>query len=897
MASNSFHAKSIEATLLELKSSTGGLSNEESQRRLIEFGPNIISQKKQKSLFFLFFKQFNNGLFYILTAAAIISFLFAHYADIYIIATVIIANAIIGFAQEYKAERSIEALKKMIVSAAKVIRQGSLVQIPAEQLVPGDLIILEDGDRIPADARLIEQKNLRAIESALTGEPYPAAKEISTLPEKTELAERKNMLWMGTFIAGGQGRAIVTATGSATAIGAIAQGLETIKPQLGHFEKKTNILAKQMAGIAVIGSIFIFVVGYLVRDFAFSDILLFTLASMVSAIPEGLPAILIVVVSVGAYRMARRKAIIRTLSATETLGSVSVICTDKTGTLTQSLILSKKIWLPSQRQIEISGKGWEPSGDFFENELPINPLTDVDLNKFLTIAAICNRACLIKNESAKTYTIVGDPTEASLAVMAEKAGIKKEADPTLPKVIDDLPFDTALKFRATLTENENGQRQIIVVGSPEIILERCEHLQENGKIYELTENRRAEIVKAVDSMTKEAMRVIAIAYRQTTSSSDDINGKMATKLTFAGIVGMYDPPRLEVKDAIAAAKNAGIRVIMLTGDHKETAVAIAKQIGLIDRKIEHQFQRALTEKELLTLSDVEFADIISKAVILARLTPLMKLRIAKTLQAQGQIVAMTGDGVNDAPALKQADVGIAMGIEGTDVARAASKIVLADDNFATIIAAIEEGRIVFKNTRQASSYLITTNFAELITLIAALLLGTPLPLLPIQILWLNLVTDGINGIALAMERHHNNILGEKPRPKNEKILSKEIFPILIIVALIMVTTTIASFLYFLPQSLEKARAAAFAVMAFTQIFNVLNMRSDKLSIFKLGLLSNKMLNISVTVSTILALAALSLPWLQNIFNFTPLSALEISSLIALSSLVLWGGEIYKSIKK
>lgn len=891
---NSFHAKSVKTALSELQTAAGGLSTQEVKLRQKKFGPNSLPQKRRLPAIFLFLRQFKSGLVYILLAAAAISFYFQHYTDVYIIGVVVIANAIIGFAQEFKAERSISALKKMVISKAKVLRDGKLTDIPSSELVPGDIIIIQAGDQIPADARIVEQKNLRTIESALTGEPYPTNKTSEILPEATVLAERSNMIWQGTFAAGGEAKGVVTEIGGGTALGIIAGELTEIKVGLGHFEKLTNELALQMSVVAIGSAVLIFLAGYFVRHFAFGEILLFTVASLVSAIPEGLPAILIVVVSIGAYRMAKRNAIVRSLAATETLGSVTVICTDKTGTLTQSLIQAAEIWLPTGRNFEVTGRGWEPIGDFFEGENLINAGAEPDLKRLLTIAAVCNRSRVRKDDDG-SYGIIGDPTEAALLVLSEKSGLTESIAKSVT-IIDDLPFSTEARLRASLVnEIADGANKIYSVGSPEILLAKSRLFIRNGVQSELTEDERQRIIKAIEVMTKKAMRVVGLAYVQT-AETEKISEEQVDGLIFAGLVGMFDPPRPEVNIAVKQAQSAGIRIIMLTGDHKETALAIGRQIGLIGEKKSIK-GIAFTESELEKMDEKEFSNAVSQGVIFARLTPTMKLRIAKELQAQNQIVAMTGDGVNDAPALKQADIGIAMGIEGTDVARSAAKIILADDNFASIISAIEEGRVVFRNTRQASAYLITTNFAEMLTLLACLLIGLPLPLLPIQIFWLNLVTDGINGLSLATENHHEEILKEAPRPADEKILTAEILPMLILVSIVMVAATIFTFDAYQSQGLEKARAGAFAILAFTQIFNVLNMRSSHDSFFKLRLSENKLATISFIVSALLSIAVLTFPPLGKIFGFAQLSAAELIWLIGISSLVLWGDELYKMIKR
>jgi len=897
-----FHSQSVEKVLKKLSSGINGISREEAKNRLQKFGPNEIPEKKAKHPLLVFLKQFHNILIYILIVAAVISFSIGDPIDAYVITAVILINATMGFIQEYKAERSIRALKKMIVLYTKVFREGELLQIPTKELVPGDIIFLEEGDRISADARLIEVKNFRTVEASLTGESLPVDKVDKVLPEKTGLSDCKNMVWTGTFVASGQAKAVVTATGIKTALGKVAQSIEKIKTVKGHFEKKTDTLAKKMGVIAVIGASIIFTVGFFIRDFEFAEIFLFTLASLVSAIPEGLPAVLVIVLAIGAHRMVKRNAIIRTLPATETLGVATTIATDKTGTLTRSTMNVERIILHGEDEITVLGEGWKPEGDFLQNDNIIFPLENPRLSKFLHIASVCNNARLVKEEDDEEYyKIMGDPTEAALVVLAEKAGLKKEVLLEKEERIDDLPFNPELKYRASLSVlvEENKRREIYVMGAPEAVLSNSSFVLGKKGVKRITSGERQELSAKTQHLAGKAMRVLALAYKKVPQGVDNLTEDLVSELVFVGIVGMMDPPRPEVKDAIAKARKAGIRVIMKTGDHKDTAVAIAREIGLIDEKAvkaKSEHPLALTEQELLKLSEKEFEEAVKNVAVFARLTPGMKLRIVGTLQKQGHIVAMTGDGVNDAPALKKADIGIAMGVIGTDVARESAAIVLADDNFASIIDAIEEGRTVFRNTRQASSFLITTNFAEQMSILTALVLGFHLPLLPAQILWLNLVTDGVSDVALAAEPTHGDVLEEPPRKAKENILSKEILPFVLIMAGIMVILTITVFKAYLPQGIEKARTGAFTVMAFTQLFNVLNMRSLKKSIFKIGFFSNRFIVASLTISIALLAMVLYVPFFQDAFQFASISLSEVLTIILLSSLVFCSGEFYKHFR-
>jgi P-type Ca2+ transporter type 2C len=895
-----FHSIPIEKVFKILGSDSDGLTREQAAQKREEVGLNELPEKKALHPVFLFLKQFHSTLIYILIAAAIICFFVpGHKVDTFVILAVVLVNAGMGFIQEHKAEKAIDALQKIVVPYAKILRENELLEIPAKELVPGDIILIEEGDKIPADARLIEIKNFRTVEASLTGESLPKSKDLKELPKETPVADKKNMIWMGTFSAGGSAKAIVTAIGKETAIGQVAQSIKEIKKVKGHFEIKSDILAKQMGIIACAVALTTFLVGYFIRQFEFFEVFLFTIASLVSSIPEGLPAVLVVVLAISARRMAKKNAIIRTLPATETIGVVTAIATDKTGTLTQNTMNVEKIAF-LEEEITVTGEGWKPEGSFLQNNETIFPLENPRLAKLLHIAGICNNANLVKEEGEK-YKIVGDPTEGAMVVLAQKAGLKKSALLGQEIKKDDIPFSPALKYRASLailTEDEKHKKEIYVTGAPEAVIERCKYVLDKSGEKSLGPEEKKYFLDKIRDLAKKSMRIIGIAYKPTGEEISSLNDDLINELILVGIIAMIDPPRPGVKEAIAKAKRAGIRVIIKTGDHKETALAIAKDIGMlpVDAEKKQEEPLALTENDLKKLSEQEFEKAVEKISVFARLTPNMKLRLVETLQKQGHIVAMTGDGVNDAPALKKADVGIAMGIIGTDVSREASSIVLADDNFASIINAIEEGRTVFTNTRQASSFLITTNFAEDATIIVSLILGLPLPLLPTQILWLNMVTDTPNATALSFEPPIKDILSYPPRSKKENLLNKEILPFMIIMTVVMAALVIVIFKNYLLFGEDKARTAAFAVMAFTQLFNVLNMRALRKSVFQIGFFKNKILIGAFCASVLLTLMALYIPRFQNIFRFNELRVSTLLIIIFFSSFVLWLGELYKYLK-
>lgn len=885
---NSFYLLSPREALNDLKSDESGLSENEAKNRLDDYGFNEITEKESSRPIYIFLKQFNSVLIYILAVAAVIGWFYGQMIDVYVIIFVILINAIVGFVQEYRAEKAIQSLKKIIVPTAKVYRDGVMLKIDAKYLVPGDVIFLEEGDKIPADARIIDCRNFKTVESALTGESAPVTKDNSKISKEVTIADRNNMVWMGTFVATGHARAVVVATGNETAFGTIARDIGKIKRRKTPFDLKIDLLAKQMAVVAVIGALATFIVGYVYKGIEFEEILLFTIASLVSGIPESLPAILIIVLAIGARRMASRNAIIRRLSSTETLGVSTVICTDKTGTLTQNTMNVRSIVL-SENTINVTGDGWNSVGDFILDETKISPLEHTSLAKLLHISCLCNNARLFKEDEDGEYKVIGDPTEASLVVLSQKAGLNK--DILEEKKIEDESFSSELRYRASLVSKEDDL-ELYVVGSPEVLLNRAKYFLDDKGEHFLTGSKKKEFLSKTDHLTSKSMRTIALGYRSVKKDQKIISDDLVSDIVFVGIVGMIDPPRPEARESVLKAKQAGVRVIMTTGDHKGTALAIAKEVGIIDDKDNNVF----TESELLCMSQSQFSKAIKRVNVFARLTPSMKLKIAEELQNQGHVVAMTGDGVNDAPALKKADIGIAMGISGTDVAREASEIVLADDNFRSIVNAIEEGRIVFNNTRQASSFLVTTNFAEDVTLISSLALFTQLALLPTQILWLNLVTDGFSDIALAAEPSHGDVLKDPPKKKTENILSRETIPFVVIMVSVMTILTLWFFSYHLSidQDIEKARTAAFATMAFTQLFNVLNMRSMKRSVFKIGLFSNPYVVWTLILSVGLQLIAMYA--LYPVFHLVHLNLLELTLIIIGSSFVLWMGELYKYLR-
>ncbi|MFP4470975.1 MAG: cation-translocating P-type ATPase [Bacteroidales bacterium] len=902
--------KSADKVMEMLSAKEDGLSEDEIKKRQEKYGKNELPGKKGTNPIKLFLKQFKDFLVLILVIAAGIAFWADKMTDVYVIIGVIIINAIIGFVQEYRAEKAILSLKKMVSTKTTVRRDGEQKSISATEIVPGDILVLQEGDSVPADARIIKFKNLTTVEASLTGESMPIDKDTEPVDEETPLADRTNMIYKGTHISRGSVTAVVTATAKQTEIGKIAKALSEVKTTDSNFKKKTARLGKVMAGVAIASSIIVFALGYFLRDFDFQNILLVTIAVLVSSIPEGLPAVISIVLAIGANRMAKRNAIIREFTATEMLGSVSVILTDKTGTITQSVLTVKNIFTAGE-ETEVGGEGHQLDGDFSQDEEKVEPKDKPALQKILAIARHCNQASIEENgkdeneneeedeeedengdeNGDEKVQVSGDPTEQALLVLA-----RKEKNGNGYEVLDDLPFNSEQKFRASLVEKE-GKKELFVVGAPEVLLEKSDKILQEDGAEEFNDDRMKKVKEQIEAWTDNAMRVIALAYKEDVDA-DQADADMVEHLVFAGIVGLTDPPRPEIKGAVEECRRAGIRVVMVTGDHKKTAAAIAREVGIIreDEK-KGDFPLSMEGKELNELSDEDFDKAVEKVNVFARVDPETKLKIAEHLQEKGHLVGMTGDGVNDAPALKRADVGIAMGQKGTDVAKDAAQIVLSDDNFASIVAAVHEGRIVFQNLRQTSFFLVTTNFASASVLITGIALGYPIPLLATQILWINLVTDGIMDISLATEPGHGDMMNRKPIDKKERILNRQILPYLLIIVPVMVSLAILAFGHYLPGGVEKARTAAFIANAMTQIFNAFNMRSLNHSAFEIGIFGNKWVNIAFVASIILQFGAVSLPFMQDLLHFSPIGTLDFIVITLLASSVFWLGELYKLIRR
>lgn len=844
----SYHTLQTQDALQKLHSSQEkGLSAKEAKKRLSEYGPNELKSKKATPLILRFLSQFADFMILVLMVAALISFLAsaargeADYIDPIIIFTIIILNASIGVIQEAKAEKSLEALKKLSAPTAMVIREGIQSVIPARELVPGDILILETGQYLPADARLLTAVNLKIDESSLTGESHPVEKNAScAFKENQPLAERYNMAYSSSIITYGRGTALVTATGMNTEVGHIAKLIMEDKTPPTPLQKRLAKTGKILGIAALLICALIFICGTLQGRPIF-DMFMTSVSLAVAAIPEGLPAIVTIMLSLGVERMARKNAVIRKLPAVETLGSATVICSDKTGTLTQNKMTVTHL-------ASVSGK----------------ESASTDTGRFLlTLAASCSDASV--HFSGQDTIITGDPTEAALVLAAENAGISKSRlDLEQPRV-KEIPFDSVRKRMTTIHKTERGGYLCITKGALDMLLPSCTLCYAHGKEVPLSGDLTAAIQKENQAMTDQSLRVIAIAYKKSTAAS----ASPEKNLVFAGLAGMIDPPRPEAKEAVHTCKLAGITPVMITGDHILTAFSIGKSLGIAEQKKE-----AITGNDLDKLNDRELLSTIENYHIFARVSPAHKVRIVKAFQAKGNIVAMTGDGVNDAPALKAADIGCAMGITGTDVAKNAADMILTDDNFATIISAVKEGRGIYDNIKKSIHFLLSSNVGEILTIFASILLNFPTPLLAVQLLWINLVTDSLPAISLGCEAPDQNIMCRKPNDPKKGMFADGLGLRIILEGLFIGFLALSAFLAgsrFLPvKSLTLGRTMCFCVLSLSQLFHSFNMRSSR-SLFSIGLFSNYKLLLSFLVCALLQAAVISVPAFAVIFKVVPLS--------------------------
>jgi Ca2+-transporting ATPase len=855
---------SAEKAIAELVSKTSGLDHEEAKQRLATHGANQLTGKKKASPVVIFFRQFLNPLVYILVAAASIKAFVKGPFDALVIVGVLLFMAIIGFIQEMRAEKAMDALVQLAAPKSKVRRNGKVAVLPAKEIVPGDMIILEAGDKIPADARLVEASNLKVNESPLTGESLPVEKHTEPLQGSPSLAERKNMVYMGTSIAYGRATALVIATGMGTEIGKIASAIQNIKTEKTALQKSIDKLGHSLIWIILFLCALLAGLG-LWKGLGAVEVFMLVVAAAVAAIPEALPAVVTVVLAAGMQRMARHHAIIRKLVAVETLGSTTVICSDKTGTLTLNQMTVQKIFLDG-KWIDVAGEGYQPQGEFRMNDKLVTSENVPELSSLLRAGALCNDALL--SEEDRRYQILGDPTEGALVVAAAKAGMSKEKLEEAYPRIDEIPFQSEKQYMVTL-HRDRDKHIAFIKGSIEKILPMASHEASQGVLRPLDENRRKEFLEAAEAMAREAMRVLAVATMEYPVSMGKLQESNFTgRLVLSGLFGMIDPAREEAKKAIELCNRGGIKVIMATGDNKVTAQAIGKSLGLTGGL-------SFTGQDLTKMSDEDLKSKIEEVSVFARIEPLHKLRIVQAFKDHGHVVAMTGDGINDAPALEAADIGISMGITGTDVAKEASDMVLADDNFASIITAVEEGRAIFNRLRNVITFMLSTCFGELLTLVLGVLFLGQTPLIPLQILWINLVTGALISIPLGLEPRTGDELSNPPRSSKVGLIFPGMLFRIAFLASMLGTGAFLVFLWTLQHyELHEARTMAFCAIVAFEWLVAFNARSDEITIFRLGVFKNRWVVGAVFTGLALQLMVVYIPFFHDPFDTVSLKFFE-----------------------
>ncbi len=901
-----WHSKTVQEAMSELNVTTRGLSTQQAQERLAQYGPNELKKEKGKSPLKLLLGQFTDILMIILLVAIGLSFAVGEVTDAAIILAIVVASATLGFTQEYRSEKAVEALKKMTAPTANVLRDGKEVRIPATQLVPGDLILLYTGDKVPADARLLEVFTMKTDEASLTGESSSVNKSSDKMPEQTQLNDRRNIVYTGTVVVYGRGKAVVTTSGMNTEFGKIAQMVQAAPEEQTPLEKRLSGVGKWIGILALVVAVSVGLVGIVVEQRPILDMVLWAISLAVAAVPEALPAIVTGALAIGMYRMAKVNAIVKRLPAVETLGSTSVICSDKTGTMTKGEMTVRNIYI-NEQTIKVTGIGYAPEGEFQVENKKVVP--DENLKTLLKVAVLCNDSALEQDTQTGKWIIRGDPTEGALIVAAEKAGISKEdLEDQEPRVFE-VPFSSERK-RMTTIHNKIGKKIAYIKGAPEIILERCSHIVLDGRIQPFTKENKIEHFKVTEDLAQQALRNLAFAYKELPEETDEFKEEMEERFVFVGIMSMIDPPRPEVKDAVGICKKAGIRVVMITGDHKLTATAIGKELNLLDEK--DVASRVLTGQELEQMTDELLANVVENVVIYARVAPEHKVRIVKAWKQKDQVVAMTGDGVNDAPALKMSDIGIAMGISGTEVTKEAADMVLADDNFASIVKAVREGREIFDNIKKYLTYLLQCNIMEILVMFMAvvsvpylasvispgsdvgLISDAAIALTAVQILWMNLVTDGLPAIALGVDPGDPDLMERKPRKPNESVFTKDVKVYLGTIPILMTVLLLVTFYSHLPWLSEfrllEARTQLLTAMIAMELVIAISMRSLKYPVYKVGAFKNKWLWYAILVSFALQLVILYMPSLQTLFDVhTP-------ELIDWAIAALYAGIVFASIE-
>lgn len=923
----SWHTLTSSDALQRLESKIDvGLTSIEVAARQEQYGLNELEEAPPTTFWQMLWAQINSFVIYLLLGAAIVSALLGDYVEAIAILAIVVLNAIMGIIQESRAEASLAALKKLAAPEASVLRDGKRSSVPASQLVPGDIVFLEAGNYIPADIRLLEAVNLRIDEASLTGESVSVQKNAESRLEKdVPLGDRTNTAFMGTLANYGRGKGVVVSTGMHTQLGMIATMLQQVEDEQTPLQRRLDQFGKILGWACLAVCALIFVIG-VVRfalepgqaDFfssqaleTYTELFMIAVSLAIAAVPEGLPAIVTISLALGMREMVRRHALIRKLSSVETLGSATVICSDKTGTLTQNEMTVTRVWADGDF-ISITGRGYSPQGDFLKDDQPIDIKDYPAIKSTLWLGTLNNDAQLEpagEQDGREIFRMVGDPTEGAILVAALKMGASIDLlNQTFPRG-QEIPFDSVRKRMLTIHSVDdqanddlslinNGQRQqnpyiINVKGAPDVVLGLCTHIEVgNDRLEPLTEARRQEVLAANDAMTNDALRVLGVACRTVTTLPEEIDSEeLERDLTFVGLIGMIDPAREEVSDAIDTANRAGIRTIMITGDYLNTARAIAEQIGLL--RPGHQVMAGST---LDTLSDEEMIQNVQITDVYARVSPEHKMRIVDALRANQEVVAMTGDGVNDAPAIKRADIGVAMGITGTDVAKGTADMVLTDDNYASIVSAVEQGRVIYSNIRKFVYYLLSCNMAEIMVIFLATLLGWPIPLTAIQLLWLNLVTDGAPALALGTEPGDPDIMDLPPRPPSEPIINRHMQIGIVVQTIAITAVTLIAFAIghiFEPEHAEFAQTMAFVTLSISELFRAYTARSEYYPLVKIGVFKNKIMNWAVLVSLLLIFVVIYIPFLQPVFNTAPLGIAEWLEILPLVLIPSVAAEITK----
>ena len=954
MNEQEWHALKAEEVLKHLEVQNEGLSSEEVEKRLQHYGPNQLKESPRPGFLSLLWAQLNNFVVILLIVASVISALLGDYVEAAAIMAIVVLNSVLGIVQEQRAEQALAALKKLAAPDAQVLRDGVRSSVPAYNLVPGDIVFLEAGNFIPADLRLLESVNLRVEEASLTGESLAVQKNAATVLEKNvPLGDRKNTAFMGTLVNYGRGRGVVTSTGMHTQLGLIATMLQNVETEETPLQRRLDQLGRSLSILSLILVAVVFVValinqtnigglftnplGYF-TEFAeqITEVFIIAISLAIAAVPEGLPAVVTISLALGMREMIQRHALIRKLSSVETLGSATVICSDKTGTLTQNEMTVTRLWADGQF-INLTGTGYTPIGEFQVDGAKVDVKNYPAILSTLWLGLLNNDSLLETTgeyESQQTYRIVGDPTEGALLVAAAKAGaMHLEINEAYPRE-NEVPFDSERKRMITIhdvrdpkahdpspfyDEKHKDWDVIAVKGAPDIVLDLCTRYQGmDDKPMPMTQEAKERILAANDAMTKDALRVLGLAYRLEKDVPDDPEeikaDELEKDLVFVGLTGMIDPPRTEVKPALEHARHAGIRTVMITGDFPNTAKAIAEAIGLL-----RPGKQVMTGAMLDDMDDEELKNIIEDTDVFARVSPEHKMRIVDALQANDEIVAMTGDGVNDAPAIKRADIGVAMGITGTDVAKETADMVLTDDNYASIVAAVEQGRVIYSNIRKFVFFLLSSNVAEIMIIFLATLAGLPAPLTAIQLLWLNLITDGAPALALAMEKGDPDIMDQKPRAKSEPIVNRSMGIGIGIQTIVQTSAVLGAFVMGLVWHLEAgaiippgmnalsfvlthdwrgvdvqtAETMAFVTLSLAELFRAYTVRSERASLFSIGIFSNKYMQYAVGLSITLLLLVSAVPFLQPIFNTHFLSVREWGVVLGLALMPAVAEEITK----